>query len=174
MSGEWTANVHSPLYLSCMPSLKPPAENFDDGSMACAVCKLVLTRDLYAGWSHGVGTESDHEPVPVPPDSVETVGFCDFCHALHPSRELRLPDGVKVELRSPDGTLAWGAMDTGRWAACEQCAFFIDAGRLKDLIRRAAVRIPSGHRHAAELLRVTSSIFAKLMRVGVLPTRPLS
>jgi hypothetical protein len=105
--------------------------------MSCAVClrKLnhVLHLDGSEAWLHGLTQEdgADHEPEPVPEDSIATIYSCDFCYES--PAEYRLP--VKpFDKRTIAGRLVGGS--DGDWANCWSCAALVESDQWMKLTNR--------------------------------------
>jgi hypothetical protein len=108
--------------------------------MACAVCKMVLTRRIeektgYTEFFHGPEeadgrNRANHVAVPLPLNQVPDYNArCDFCLADHAMWTL------PVETYAlPDGT---GDKNIGDWAACDQCAEWLQEDNWEALAKHA-------------------------------------
>lgn len=120
---------------------------------ACAVCGLVLnyrtsafSADV-AFWEHS--TPADHPVVAVPAEQLRANFRCDFCMA----------DNAAWKLPVEPHEIAPGHMDAGDWAACDDCAELIRAGRWSKLAVRAAAASGDGSRSDLELFE---ALYAQL------------
>lgn len=108
----------------------------------CGICRRVLAqRHYYAPggvletvWEHGAQDRTlDHEVVPIPVNDDALLARCDFCNV-----EVALPQSWTVPVADfpeifGNNTEHWSR---GDFAACDDCAEFVGAGRWGLLYRR--------------------------------------
>lgn len=99
--------------------------------LICAVCDHVLDMRADDDGFHYQHTlqdlPADHDPVPIEQPAGWTGGRCDFCNDARP--EWVLPSRT---FETPIETATSG----GDWAACNECARFIERDQWNALIRR--------------------------------------
>lgn len=152
----------------------------------CATCRraltVVTTPSGAVRFRHGLAGKADHQPVPVPLDSLaDPVIACDFCSADGATRVYRCaPQHTRLRpvvrrtvahddylrrhhaartLRAETGPPVTGVADT-RWAACQRCALLIDRRDLYGLVARVVDALPANRRRGKRLAEVRGRFHA--------------
>jgi hypothetical protein len=125
-----------------MENLKEPEKR------SCAVCARVLHAAQIGRETHWVhadlGYDEDHPPVPVGQDEMETQFRCDFCFKADPPWVLPTRAFESGEQRLGDGSLV-DTMAGENFAACDECARLIRAGRWNSVINRVMRAVHERH-----------------------------
>lgn len=107
-----------------------------DGT-ACKVCRLILNRFTYRDgrieWRHArPWIQHDHEPVPVPANTVDFIETCDFC----PSTNRATARYVGEEIHDFRDDAGDRHNFSAEWAACRRCDELIQRNDLDGLADR--------------------------------------
>ena len=106
----------------------------------CAVCARPLTFHSGQGYIHIQDADLDHIPVPVEPGEVRTNYRCDFCNVELTGTWWDIP---ARDFETAFSTVDLVNMDGGEgWAACSECAPYVNVRDWRGLVRRVARSFP--------------------------------